>query len=61
MEVGQRIPPKMNSTIVDAELEKIPQVIARLIIKAENKSNPNKVNLHKKPCYLGIKLLPTHL
>ncbi len=33
MEVDQRIPPKMNSTMLDAELEKIAQVIARLIDK----------------------------
>jgi XamI restriction endonuclease len=33
MEVDQRIPPKINSTMLDAELEKIAQVIARLIDK----------------------------
>jgi len=36
MEVDQRIPPKMNSRMLDAELEKIAQVIARLIDKTSS-------------------------
>ena len=61
MEEKQRIPPKMDTTMLDAELAKIAQVIARLIDKdifpwLETKLDPTETQIHRSATIVADRL-----
>ncbi|MBD2663063.1 type-2 restriction enzyme SalI [Richelia sinica FACHB-800] len=61
MEDKQRIPPKMDTTMLDAELAKISQVIARLIDRdifpwLETKLDPNDIQIHRAATIVADRL-----
>ncbi len=61
MEVNQRVPPRMDETKVDTELQKISQIISQLIDKdiflwLETNIEPSKIDVHRAATIVADRL-----